>query len=505
MADKNNLVIQREINQNLSVATHQPFAMTNEELEFNAKFAYRVNRRRNCPEKKEQQRNTLEWVNRSTADTIMELGPGDKNKGSEIWAHSMNKENLITTQQNNKKSSENLETLRENIRNSQESLKARSSESLTIEEAYLRNRSNSIDSLKKRVAEEPTIEGTVKRNKSVEMNKQRSKDSVESLHESNYDLSRSYMHASMKDPHTAAIDLSNNCRQFYFNHLKSAEAIKQSVRAAKHNRAREKMEGRPGSSLDNAMDRLRSEMADLMDQDLSLMSQLLKLNDKIEEVKSHVLYRKNNETCSQSSCYLSNSEISDSEIDDNDDSRIDLSQSTSSFDAKPEPEVVLRKISPADSDIIIYRKKTRRGKRRRLTDHSKSGTDDEDTGEESDTSYTSSHSDTESTLSCNSNANNEDSGTDKESKTDDTFDEETKPNKDSDKPDEPPKQVEGGVSQNRRFLSFLKKNGNAALPGKNPLLTLQGHNVPLDKYFVPQGLVYLKHSNSDNVFCQFSN
>lgn len=251
-----------------------------------------------------------------------------------------------------------------------------------------------------------------------------------------------------------------------------------------------------------------------MDQDLSLMSQLLKLNDKIEEVKTHVLYRKNNEAFSQSSCYLSNSEISDSEFEDNDDSRMDISHSMNSFanhfakSPNPEPEekeVVLRRITPAESDIIIYRKKARKGKRRRLTNQSRSGTDtDDDSAAESD-SDSGSHSDTESTLSCNSCTQNSEHNSDNPDNSEDTFEADKKTdNKTVETKDEPPKKVKGGVSQNRRFLSFLKKNGNT-LPGKSPLLTLQGHNVPLDKYFVPQGLVYLKHSNSDNVFCQFSN
>ena len=256
-----------------------------------------------------------------------------------------------------------------------------------------------------------------------------------------------------------------------------------------------------------------------MDQDLSLMSQLLKLNDKIEEVKTHVAYRQQRESfSSQSSCYLSGSEISDSEFEDNDDSRLDLSKSAKDFklqsiglppEPKPQKEVVLRRLEPADSRIIVYKKKkSRNGKRRTRKSVSRPETDEDSMEEsgESDEGDSDSLSGTESTLSHSSSTIN---GSDPDQSGDNTDQASEAPDsgiQSPKAPEEPPKPKKGGISQNRRFLNFHKKNGNfskSILTGLN-VLTMQGHNVPLDKYYVPQGLVYLKQEKSDNVFCQFT-
>lgn len=252
-----------------------------------------------------------------------------------------------------------------------------------------------------------------------------------------------------------------------------------------------------------------------MDQDLSLMSQLLKLNDKIEEVKTHVAYRQRQEIySSQSSCYLSNNEMSDSEFEDNDDSRIDLSESIKTFtpqdlkivkEAKPQNEIVLRRLEPSDSQIIVYRqKKVRKGKRRgsqsklnqSISDTEEGTTDESDVSDDGSDSL----SDTESTLSNNSGSTLH--GSIKSDDADGTDSGIQSPNQSK----EPPKPKKGGISQNRQFLSFHKKNGNftkSILTGLN-VITMQGHNVPLDKYYVPPGLVYLKQEKSENVFCQFT-
>ncbi|XP_045158891.2 dentin sialophosphoprotein-like [Mercenaria mercenaria] len=593
MGENNNLLLQQEINQNMAVAAQQPFAMSNEEQAFNIQqqsrgVFNRSNRKRTGQEKKDQQRDTQEWVNKTNSDNILHIENMEKSRLAQDWVNNVSQEVLSTTQRNNKASSESIDTIRENIKNSRESLKKRSCESLTIEHVSLQNRganigpngqkndkaiedsqcSNSVNGGSHRNSKNNlAVNGTdeektknmndkilednskdnfnnqmdevnknkvngnaqVENNKTVDNAKTKTEytpdmaksrrtcvDSTDSLNESTYDLSRSYRSLSMKDPHTAAIDLSNNCRQFYFNHQKAAEAIKQSVRSAKHTRAIEKMEGKPSSRIDNAMDRLRSEMADLMDQDLSLMSQLLKLNDKIEEVKTHVAYRQQQQSFnSQSSCYLSGSEMSDSEFEDNDDSRLDLSQSVRDFkiqaveslpEPKPEKEIVLRRMAPADSRIIVYKKKkTRTGKRRARKSQSRPETEDDSTdgSQESDQCESDSMSDTESTLSQSSTIYGSDHSGDNADQTSDTVDSGIQSPK---QPEEPPKPKKGGISQNRRFLNFHKKNGNfskSVLTGLN-VLTMQGHNVPLDKYFVPQGLVYLKQEKSENVFCQFT-
>lgn len=351
MGENNNLLIQKEITENMSTVTQQPFAMTNEEQAFNAQQQLHVAnsrgyRRRTSQDKKDNQRNTQDWVNQSSMETnIMDISNSAQSGMSQGWMHNVSEEDVHASQHNNKASSESIETIRENIRNSQESLKLRSCESLTIEEASLRSRSQSLESVghkddkemtdtsKTRVmdahsrthisdsilddhsristhdsmAGEMTInsasnnEGNNKlnvsdkivnensrnnepvtgedtmnnvnnkvehvRNISNDQTKEEFNQACQELEtsqrshlESTCDLSSSYRTDYMKDPHTAAIDLSNNCRQFYFNHLKAAEAIKQSVRAAKHDRAIKKMEGKPSSIIDNAMDRLRSEM-----------------------------------------------------------------------------------------------------------------------------------------------------------------------------------------------------------------------------------------------------
>lgn len=89
------------------------------------------------------------------------------------------------------------------------------------------------------------------------------------------------------DTYTANIELSNACRDFYRSRLKSTEEIKHSL----DNRQQEDSEVPDGNankrsaSFDSAMDNLRREMASLLDQDLSLMKQLLTLNESVEDLK----------------------------------------------------------------------------------------------------------------------------------------------------------------------------------------------------------------------------
>lgn len=325
MGDKDALRIQQEINTNMSVASQQPFAISNEEQAFNVqqqvRGAFNRNSRRKPDQQKlEQQRDTQEWVNKSNVSSIAEIGNTGNAVVTQAWTNNVNKQKVMSCmQRNNRASSESIETISENIKNSKESLKRRSCESLTIEEASMRgtkthsgsqgkNNSRTVENsygnensiktitategvisrrtFNDRQTEESNRQGHENANnengkRSVEKNEsvsdRQSKDcdvsipninssrdrteSKDSLNESTYDLSRSYNRSfSINDPYTAAIDLSNKCRQFYFNHMKAAEAIKQSVRSAKHTRAKEKMDGKPSSGIDNAMDRLRSEM-----------------------------------------------------------------------------------------------------------------------------------------------------------------------------------------------------------------------------------------------------
>lgn len=107
----------------------------------------------------------------------------------------------------------------------------------------------------------------------------------------------------IQDHHSAAIELSNSCRKFYFNHVKTTEEFKKSV--CRSRRRASKPNGTVKSRLDAAMDKLRTEMAELMDQDLSLMEQLLTLNDRIEEVKHKYMYSVSKDSLGASSCNLS--------------------------------------------------------------------------------------------------------------------------------------------------------------------------------------------------------
>ena len=62
----------------------------------------------------------------------------------------------------------------------------------------------------------------------------------------------------VQDHHSAAIELSNSCRKFYFNHVKTTEEFKKSV--SRSRRHASKPNGTVKSRLDAAMDKLRTEM-----------------------------------------------------------------------------------------------------------------------------------------------------------------------------------------------------------------------------------------------------
>ena len=62
-----------------------------------------------------------------------------------------------------------------------------------------------------------------------------------------------------QDHYSASIDLSNNCRKFYFNHLKTTEEFKKSVNLSRR-RSSGQLNGTVKSRLDNAMEKLRTQM-----------------------------------------------------------------------------------------------------------------------------------------------------------------------------------------------------------------------------------------------------
>lgn len=249
-----------------------------------------------------------------------------------------------------------------------------------------------------------------------------------------------------------------------------------------------------------------------MDQDLSLMAQLLKLNDKIEEIKSRIVSQRQSEALSRSSWSVN--EISDSEYSDTDDTRIDLyNASTGTRTIKSlkslyrnangendESKEQMRKATPEEGDIIhVYRKKHRKGRRRKYSVSRKEHAAADDT-DVVDTAGSGSDSETDSTLSGDSDCSVESVLESNNTEVDDA-----EGKSEQQKPADPPLPRVGGISKNLCFAKFHETNGTRNIDTvKSRVLTVQGHNIPLDKYFVPQGLVYLKHANAENVFCQFT-
>ncbi|XP_060070327.1 uncharacterized protein LOC132550300 [Ylistrum balloti] len=87
-----------------------------------------------------------------------------------------------------------------------------------------------------------------------------------------------------QDHYYASIDFSNACREFYMDRQRVTENFKEEMGKQEIKKTEEKSD-KPKCFMDSAMDKLRREMAGLMDQDLSLMKQLLTLNETIEEIK----------------------------------------------------------------------------------------------------------------------------------------------------------------------------------------------------------------------------
>ncbi|XP_076439919.1 uncharacterized protein LOC143279698 [Babylonia areolata] len=149
--------------------------------------------------------------------------------------------------------------------------------------------------------------------------------------------------AQIIDKYTESIELSNACREFYKSRVEAAHCIKTKWEKQAHqtdrctaandnDRPSESQNSitttssncdnnstahrRQRSSIDVAMDKLRAEMSSLMDQDLSLMKQLLTLNETIEDLKWQRRYY----STSRSSADLDDSEcsISDTEMYESD-------------------------------------------------------------------------------------------------------------------------------------------------------------------------------------------
>ncbi|XP_059151635.1 uncharacterized protein LOC131937915 [Physella acuta] len=147
------------------------------------------------------------------------------------------------------------------------------------------------------------------------------------------------------DKYTAAIELSNRCREFYNSRVVVANSMKtrwrdslsdtsssssSSAASSPTSSSSSLSQGsddsrssrRQRSGVDLAMEKLRAEMVSLMDQDLSLMKQLLTLNETIEELKWQRQYY----SCSSLSSrdVGSNWSVSDTEMYESDDDLVKL-------------------------------------------------------------------------------------------------------------------------------------------------------------------------------------
>lgn len=70
-------------------------------------------------------------------------------------------------------------------------------------------------------------------------------------------LSHSDISADTSDDYTAAIELSNACREFYRNRVKATESFKQTMNSRNNTATLTNVKR---TTIDDAMDRLRNEM-----------------------------------------------------------------------------------------------------------------------------------------------------------------------------------------------------------------------------------------------------
>lgn len=125
------------------------------------------------------------------------------------------------------------------------------------------------------------------------------------------DVPEIQIESAENDEYTASIELSNACREFYRHRVQATETFKQTINTRNNT---ETMKTKR-TSIDDAMEKLRTEMASLMDQDLSLMKQLLTLNEAIEDLKTKRLYHVSKDSLRASSQELHASDCSVSETD----------------------------------------------------------------------------------------------------------------------------------------------------------------------------------------------
>lgn len=257
MGENETVRVQQAIGQNMSNPSQLPFAMTPEEMAFTAQPPNtRIPRRSGRSVSAD---NMFGIINsskplRDTGNIMVIQRLGESNKHRRDWMENIDQIVVTSNQQNNKVLSEDIDTLRENLKNNRETLKKRNSETcLTIEQAS-RGRSRSIGTI------DPMHLKALSVNNIHSSGPMSAKfyisNSKDSLNDSTDDLRKPF--SPNNDP--SGVDLPNRCRKFYFCHQKSLEGVKQTVRSSKHKRARDKMDGKPCSGLDLAMDRLSSEM-----------------------------------------------------------------------------------------------------------------------------------------------------------------------------------------------------------------------------------------------------
>ncbi|CAG2210792.1 unnamed protein product [Mytilus edulis] len=91
--------------------------------------------------------------------------------------------------------------------------------------------------------------------------------------------------SSEDDKYEADIEFSNACRHYYLSRLEATESFKKDLKKEDTVKKSISPKQRRRSTIDDKMETLRTEMASLMDQDVSLMKQLLTLNETINEIK----------------------------------------------------------------------------------------------------------------------------------------------------------------------------------------------------------------------------
>lgn len=92
--------------------------------------------------------------------------------------------------------------------------------------------------------------------------------------------------SSEEGEYEANIEFSNTCRHYYLSRMEATESFKKDLKKEDSEKTNiSPRQRRRPNTIDDKMEELRSEMASLMDQDVSLMKQLLTLNETINEIK----------------------------------------------------------------------------------------------------------------------------------------------------------------------------------------------------------------------------